>query len=56
MLLTTLTVAVSVSDSHLLVRPSPPPSSYLGIQDPVCAFVLDIPVAPHSPSSSDNME
>lgn len=51
MLLTNLTVAV-----HLSVRPPPPPSLYLGIQDPACAFVSDIPVAPRSPSSSDNRE
>lgn len=33
MFLTNLTVAV-----HLLVKPSPSPSSYLGIQDPACAL------------------
>lgn len=31
-------------------------SLYLGIQDPAHAFVSDIPVAPRSPSSSDNRE
>lgn len=51
MFLPNLTMAV-----HLSVRPSPSPSWYLRIQDPVCALVLDIPGAPRSPSSSDNRE